>query len=179
MFGLVLTAVSLGLSNFAAAIGIGLSGVDSNLRLRVALVFGAFEAVMPLVGLVIGDHLAELLGASSRYFGGFLLIATGFYATMQASRSSAGESDHKRSLGQLIVTGAALSIDNLVVGFALGATRVSLVVAVPLIAIVSISLSLLGLELGDRLGSVVERRSGEVGGVVLILVGVAVVAGLF
>jgi putative Mn2+ efflux pump MntP len=90
-----------------------------------------------------------------------------------------GANDRGSVLGQLLVTGAALSIDNLVVGFALGTTNVSLVVAVPLIVIASVSLSLLGLELGNRLGSVVERRSGEVGGVVLILVGVAVAAGLF
>lgn len=178
MFRLVLTAVSLGLSNFAAAIGIGLSGVDANLRVRVALVFGAFEAAMPLLGLGIGSYLAEPLGGSSRYIGGFLLIATGVYTTMQARRIPPREPRRSDSLGLLLVTGAALSIDNLVVGFALGTTGVSLAVAVPLIAFVSVGLSLLGLELGDKLGTLVERRSGEVGGAVLMLVGVAVASGL-
>jgi putative Mn2+ efflux pump MntP len=51
---LVLTAVALGLSNLAASIRIGLSGVDANLRVRVAAVFGFFEATMPVVGLVLG-----------------------------------------------------------------------------------------------------------------------------
>jgi putative Mn2+ efflux pump MntP len=53
-----LVAVSLGLSNFAAAIGIGVSGVDARTRLRVGLVFGLFEAAMPLLGLLLGHGLA-------------------------------------------------------------------------------------------------------------------------
>jgi putative Mn2+ efflux pump MntP len=77
-----------------------------------------------------------------------------------------------------VLTGAALSIDNLVVGFALGTTKASLLLAIPLIAGVSIGLSMLGLELGNHLGAVVERRSGEVGGLALVAVGVAIVAGV-
>ena len=50
MLALLLVAVSLGLSNFAAAIAIGITGVDRRLRLRIALAFGVFEAGMPIAG---------------------------------------------------------------------------------------------------------------------------------
>ncbi len=43
MFALLLVAASLGLSNFAAAIGIGVSGVDTQTRLRVGIIFGIFD----------------------------------------------------------------------------------------------------------------------------------------
>jgi len=56
--GIILVAAALGLSNFAAAIGIGLSGVDGRLRIRVAIIFGFFETVMPLFGLLIGQRVA-------------------------------------------------------------------------------------------------------------------------
>jgi putative Mn2+ efflux pump MntP len=46
---LILVAVALGLSNFAASIGIGLAGVDAKLRLRIAVVFGAFETATPIL----------------------------------------------------------------------------------------------------------------------------------
>lgn len=71
-----------------------------------------------------------------------------------------------------------MSIDNLVVGFALGTDRVNLVVAAVTIAAVSVALSLLGLEIGGRLGERLGQRSELVGGVVLVLVGVAVASGL-
>jgi hypothetical protein len=48
MVALVLVAVSVGLSNFAAAISIGVSGIDARTRLRVGVIFGLFETSMPM-----------------------------------------------------------------------------------------------------------------------------------
>src|SRR5580704_4374709 len=50
VLALVLVALSLGLSNFAAAIGIGVVGTDARTRVRVGVVFGIFEAGMPVLG---------------------------------------------------------------------------------------------------------------------------------
>ena len=79
------------------------------------------------------------------------------------------------SLARLIVTGAALSVDNLVVGFALGAYDVNVLSAAVIFAVVGVGMSLAGLELGRWLGTGVERWSGEVGAAVLVVVGVAIV----
>ena len=54
MLALLLVALSLGLSNFAASVGIGVAGVDSRARLRVAAIFGIFETGMPVLGLLLG-----------------------------------------------------------------------------------------------------------------------------
>ena len=78
---------------------------------------------------------------------------------------------------RLIVTGAALSIDNLVVGFALGAYKVPLVVAAIVIAVVDFGMSFLVLEVGRRLGHSVEQWSAEVGAAVLVLVGILIATG--
>jgi len=59
--GLTWVGASLGLSNFAAAIGIGLRGTDRRTRIRTAIAFGLFEAAMPLVGLFMGEQLAGFL----------------------------------------------------------------------------------------------------------------------
>ena len=178
MFRLVLTAVALGLSNLAAAIGIGLAGIDTRLRVRVAFVFGAFEAGMPLLGLAIGRGAATPLGSAGRYIGGLLLVLTGLFNAWQSRRAGRQEGPRTHGIGPLVLTGAALSVDNLIVGFALGTTKTSILLAIPLIAAVSIGMSLIGLELGDRLGVLVEKRSGEVGGAVLVAVGLTVLFGL-
>ncbi len=65
MFGIILVAVALGLSNFAAAIGIGLSGVDGRLRICIAIIFGFFEAAMPLLGLLVGHRVADSIGSAA------------------------------------------------------------------------------------------------------------------
>ena len=96
VLALLLVALSLGLSNFAAAIGIGVTGVDAGTRLRVGLIFGVFEAGMPILGLLLGHSLAHVLGGAARWIGAGLLIATGAYAVLQShprpgpGRASAG-----------------------------------------------------------------------------------------
>jgi putative Mn2+ efflux pump MntP len=197
VLALVLVAVALGLANFAAAIGIGVSGVDSRTRWRVGIVFGLFEAGMPVVGLVLGRSLGDELGAASESVAGALLIATGGYALWHALRGP-GDRDSERegdrdgegsghtdeqipgaelSWRRLLLTGLALSLDNLAVGFSLGAEDVDLATAAAIIGAVSLGLSLVGLELGARIGERIGRRGEVLGAVVLIAVGIAVAAG--
>lgn len=204
MLALLLVAVSLGLSNFAASVGIGVAGLDGRTRLRVGLVFGAFETGMPIIGLLLGRGLAGALGGAAHWIGAGLLIATGLYALAQArhgagreadaDRADAGRADAGRAgadlvgadragaagqaFSRLLVTGLALSIDNLAVGFALGAYRVSFTVAAIVIGAVSVALSLVGLEIGARIGTRAGDRGEIIGGVVLIGVGVAIGAGV-
>jgi putative Mn2+ efflux pump MntP len=182
VFALLLVALALGLSNFAAALGIGISGVDGRARLRVGVVFGLFETGMPILGLALGHSLASTLGSDTRWIGAALLIATGAFGLVQSLRGGGGEDQAERGVRQpvsrLLVTGLALSVDNLAVGFALGAYRVDLAVAALVIGAVSVALSLLGLELGARIGAATGRRGEILGAAVLIGVGAAVAAGL-
>ena len=73
-----------------------------------------------------------------------------------------GARAHQR---RLLITGAALSIDNLAVGFAVGTLHVSLALAAIMIGVVSVAMSLIGLELGNRIGvrcgSETEENSSE------------------
>ena len=189
MFALLLVAVALGLSNFAAAIGIGIGGVQRGLRIRMAVVFGVFEAGMPLLGLALGDGVARHLGDAARYLGGAVLILVGCYACVQAIRegrrregaadpeASDGTAERQWRLGRMLLSGFALSVDNLAAGFALGAYHVSLGVAAVSFGIVSVVMSLAGLELGARLGTAFGTRSELAGGLVLIVVGAVMAAG--
>ena len=179
MVGLLLVGLSVGLSNFAGSIGIGLSGVDARTRIRVGIAFGLFEAGMPVIGLVVGAGLAHQLGGWGRYIGAALLVLTGGYTIWQGRQTEReGEAQSAMSNRTLMVTAVALSIDNLVVGFALGVYHVNIVLAAILLGVVSVGLSLLGLELGSRLGERVEGYAEEIGGGVLILVGLALASGV-
>jgi manganese efflux pump family protein len=209
MLALLLVAASVGLSNFAAAISLGVAGVDARTRLRVGLVFGAFESGMPVVGLLIGDNVAAQLGRTSRWIGGALLIGVGLYALVSSIRAhrahracdparggdpalagdpaEAGPENPAParsapagltgSTPQLLLSGLALSLDNLVVGFALGTYQVAILVSAIVIGAVSVGLSLVGLELGARLGGWAGERGDQLGGLILISVGAAVAAG--
>jgi putative Mn2+ efflux pump MntP len=183
VLALLLVALALGLPNFAASVGIGISGAGARTRLRIGLVFGLFETGMPVLGLLPGHRLARDLGDAAHWIGAALLILTGPYPVIQAARGRRDRdgADPGAASGPgtrpLLVTGTALSIDSLAVGFALGTYHLSLVVAVVVIGAVSVTLSLLGLELGDRPGARTGDRGGLPGGLVLIGVGIAAAAG--
>jgi manganese efflux pump family protein len=192
VIALLFAAVAVGLSNLAASIGIGVTGVTARTRLQVGLVFGVFEAGMPIVGLLIGHRIASDLGQAVRWPGAILLMivgASGLVRSLRDSRRRAadgpGESPHPplpagsqpRGLGRLLVSGFVLSLDNLVVGFALGTYQVGIVAGAILIGAVSVSMSLAGLELGGLLGRWVGDRGEQMSGVILILVGAAIAGG--
>jgi len=181
LLSLLLVSLSVGLSNFAGAIGIGLSGINARTRVRVGIAFGFFEALMPVIGLVVGHEVAGFFGQYGKYVGGAILILTGAYTIVQARFINVEEKTRTpRSLRteSLLVTALALSIDNLAVGFALAVYPVDIWLAAITFGVVSILMSLAGLELGHRLGKRAEAWSEEIGGTVLILVGIAIAAGV-
>ena len=204
VIALLLAAVAVGLSNLAASIGIGVTGVTARTRLQVALVFGVFEAGMPIVGLLIGQRIASDLGQAVRWPGAILLMLVGAFGLVRSVRDSrksgaAGpaESPHPADpepavhpaqpspgdppshLGRLLVSGFVLSLDNLVVGFALGTYNVGFLAGAILIGAVSVAMSLAGLELGGLLGRWAGQRSEQMSGLILILVGAAIAGGAF
>jgi len=181
VLALILVALSLGLANFAVAIGIGISGASARTRLQVGVIFGLFETGMPIAGLVLGRSLASTLGGAAHWISAGLLIATGAWTLAQAIRDSTPAADPApgdQRTWRLLITGLAISIDNLAVGFALGAFHVGLAVAAITIGAISVGLSLIGLELGARIGARAGQRGELLGAIVLIAVGAAIAAGL-
>jgi putative Mn2+ efflux pump MntP len=78
---------------------------------------------------------------------------------------------------RLVLAGLVLSLDNLTVGFALGAYHVRPLLAAAVIGTVSVALSVAGLLAGARLGRAAGRRSDVLAGLILIGAGAAVIAG--
>jgi putative Mn2+ efflux pump MntP len=209
VLALLLVAASVGLSNLAAAIGIGFGGVTARTRVRVALTFGIFEAGMPIIGLVIGAGVASGIGHVARWIGAAVLIGIGAITVIQAWRQPVeasqdappqpaeagrdeppqpaeprrdapppGQPHQTDSLGRLIISAFALSLDNLAAGFALGTMHIGVAEGAIVIGVVSVVLSLAGLELGGRIGAAAGRRGEQIGGAILVAVGVALAAGV-
>jgi manganese efflux pump family protein len=176
MVALLVVAVALGLNNFGASIAIGVSGVDRRTELKVATVFGLFDVVMPGTGMLIGDRLAGELGHAARWAGAGILAAAAVWGLVEALR---GDDDTPQVWHgwRLLVSGAALSLDDLAVGLALGTVRFPIVVAVIAFGVMSAVMSVIGVELGAKLGKAAGDHGEVVAAIVLICVAVAMAAG--
>ena len=170
MLALLVVAVALGLNNFGAAIAIGVGGVDRRTELKVATVFGLCDVVMPAAGMLIGTGLAGPLGSAARWAGAGILFATAVWGLIEALRGGDDDGGGPQAWHgwRLLVSGAALSLDDLAVGLALGTVRYSIVLAVALFGLMSFVMSIIGLKLGRKLGTAAGEH-GEVVGAVMLL----------
>ncbi len=173
--------VALGLDTLAVALGLGLGGLPRRRWLQVGLVFALFEGGMPVVGLLIGGSLSTVLGDWAGIAAGLLLIVLGGLSIREALGNDddaapvpgAEALDNRR----LLLTGLTVSLDELAVGFSLGVLRVPLGPALGYIALQAFALTALGLALGSRLGARLGPRAELASGVVLALLGLALLLG--
>jgi manganese efflux pump family protein len=174
----VFLGAAVGANNFAVALALGALGQTTR-RVRITAVFGAFEFLIPLIGLLIGRGAAVILAGAGRWIGAALLAGLALWTL----RSAAGGGDPER-LARRVTTyrglaalAAGLSIDNLLVGFALGLGSTAPLVLAGVIAAFAVGFTLIGLQLGSAGRRHLERPAQWAAGIILLVLALAVAAG--
>jgi putative Mn2+ efflux pump MntP len=150
--------------------------------LRMAFLFGLFQAAMPLIGWLGTAHFSQYLEAVDHWIA-FGLLA--FIGGKMVWESFHGEDEEHQIFNPLklrtqLLLAVATSIDALAVGISMAClsyTRIEqLTVPLFIIGMGSVLFSLLGYWLGVRFGKAIARRLKPelVGGIVLIFIGVKV-----
>lgn len=170
----------LALDTFAIASALGMAGLAPRDRLRVSLVFTAFEAGMPIAGLLIGRAAGSFLGAWAGY-GGILFL---FIAGLVLLRPGKDESEETRRLRLLsharglaiIDLGLSISVDELTIGLSAGLLGLSILLTVTWIGVQAFAAAQVGLRVGARLGEETRERAEWVAGVMLIALAIVLLA---
>jgi putative Mn2+ efflux pump MntP len=172
----VVLGAAIAANNLVVALALGALG-QAPRRWRIAGVFGAFEFAVPLIGLLIGRGLSSPLAEAGRWIGAVLLTALGLLTLRPDGDDDERLAERATTVGGLVGLAAGLSLDNLLVGFALGLGDVSPLLVAAVIACFSVSFTLVGLELGAAGRRHWERPARVAAGVALVAVGLAVGAG--
>ena len=149
-------------------------------RLRMAFLFGFFQALMPLIGWLGISWFSRQLEAYDHWIAFVLLAFIGGNMIREAFSPEEEQHFNPHRLRTQLLLAVATSIDALAVGISfacMGYRHLSqLMVPLPIIAVVSFLFSLLGTRLGLRFGGPLARRlkPGILGGVILILIGVKI-----
>ncbi len=172
--------VPLALDTFALAAALGMAGLDRRDRLRVSLVFTAFEAGMPILGVLIGRAAGSFLGAWAGYGGiAFLFLAGAFLLRPGKHEDDEGRRlrllAHARGLA-IIDLGLSISVDELTIGLSAGLLGLSILLVVAWIAIQAFVAAQVGLRVGARLGEEIRERSEQLAGAILIIVALVLLA---
>jgi putative Mn2+ efflux pump MntP len=166
--------VPLGLDTFAVAAALGIAGLKAQDRLRVSLLFTAFEVGMPLVGFFGGRLVGNVAGNAADYLAILVLIALGVY--MVWPKRDEGEEERLGLLGRTrglaaIGLGISISMDELAIGFTIGLLRFSIFLVVILIGVQTFVVTQLGIRLGERVGEGVREGAERLAGVALATLG--------
>ncbi len=175
LFALILP---LGLDTFAVAAALGMVGVPPPRRLRISLLFTAFEAGMPLIGLALGAPLGHALGAAANYAAIGVLLAFGLHTLLT---SDDNEEQRLARLAEMhgpgaLLLGVSISLDELAIGFTLGLLRVPGGLVIALIALQTFIVTQLGLRLGSRLSDRLREGTERLAGAALTGLGIALLA---
>ncbi|MFL6143216.1 MAG: manganese efflux pump MntP family protein [Labedaea sp.] len=161
----------LSLDNFRVSIALGTVPFGLKRAVQVALVFGLWDAIMPLVGLLIGREIGESVGNVAELVGAAALGGYGLYLVITALRNpEPDQMDHPWALFGIPLT---LSLDNLFAGASLGILGLSPWFSAAAFGLVTAAMSLAGLLLGRTAAHLIPIRADLLSGVTLIIAAVA------
>ena len=185
-FEFVLTSIFLGIGlamdAFSVSLANGLSQPDMKKKKQfyIALVFAAFQAIMPLIGWFCVSTVAnkfEMFEKFIPWIALILLLYIGGGMIKDGIKNNPSENNCTGAIGfcALIVQGIATSIDALSVGFTISGYNALMAVACALIiASVTFVICMAGVSIGKRCGTRFSGKSAVLGGAILVFIGLEI-----
>ncbi|MHB1314782.1 MAG: manganese efflux pump MntP [Christensenellales bacterium] len=169
---LLFIAMGLSMDAFAVALCKGLSMKTAQYKNAglIALFFGGFQALMPLLGYFLGTRFAKYVTSVGPIIAFGLLLLIGVKMIIESRKGEEG-CNCSLKISELLYLAAATSIDALAVGVSFAFLKVDIAFSVLLIGSVTFALSFLGALLGCRLGMRFAAKAELAGGLVLIFIG--------
>ena len=160
---LFLLGVGLSMDAFAVSVckGLGMRKLNKKQALIIGLYFGGFQALMPLIGWLLGSQFQQYITSIDHWIAFILLGFIGGKMMVEAVREWNEEEtvevmdapiDHKN----MFVLAVATSIDALAVG------------------ITTMVLSIIGVIVGNFFGGRYKSKAEFIGGLILVLLGLKI-----
>ncbi|MET0956345.1 MAG: manganese efflux pump MntP family protein [Cryobacterium sp.] len=175
LWALLFIALGVSADAFAVALTKGLHMRRFDLRhaLVIAVTFGLFQAVMPLIGWLLGSQFAQYIEGFDHWIAFGLLGLVGgkmLWEAFTADEDAERDTD-TLNVRELMVLAIATSIDALAVGVTLAFLPVSILGAVGLIGATTLVVAFLGVLIGRRVGARFGKPAEIAGGLILVFIG--------
>jgi manganese efflux pump family protein len=171
--------VSIGLSfdSFAVSVcsGLSLPQIKFMQAAKIAFFMAVFQAVMPLIGWLVGNSMKSLIEPIDHWIAFGLLGLIGSKMLIESfSKPEEREIKNPLDLKVILMLSLATSIDALAIGFGFATLLSKILCAVLIIGSVTFIASMLGILLGKRTSSSINRYAEITGGLILIFIGVKI-----
>lgn len=162
---------------FAVSIGKGLSVPKTTARqaLCCGLWFGGFQALMPLLGWLLGSSFASLVQSVDHWIAFGLLALIGGNMIREALSSCEGDMpDSSFGFRAMLLLAIATSIDALAAGVSFAFMDVNIWLSIAIIGATTFVFSVVGLKIGNLVGCRFHKGAEILGGLILIGIGIKI-----
>lgn len=175
-FTLFTIAVGLSMDAFAVAICKGLAMKKITLRkaLIIGLWFGGFQALMPLIGFLLGVQFQSKITSIDHWIAFVLLCFIGINMIREACSKEEENTSDSLAFKDMLLLAGATSIDALAVGVTFSFLQVAILPAVTFIGLTTLVLSMSGVKIGNVFGTRYKSRAEVAGGIILIVMGIKI-----
>ena len=178
-FEIFLTGVGLAMDAFAVSIckGIKMPRLKKLRIIIIAVFFGGFQMLMPLIGWLLGSQLVDYIAAFDHWISFALLAFIGGKMAIESFKNDECECgcgcDDKLDVKELFMLAIATSIDALAVGIVFSTEKdLNIVPSIGIIGAVTFVLCALGVIIGNKFGSKFKSKAELAGGLVLVGIGI-------
>lgn len=181
-FNIVLTSLSMSVDamTVSAVDSIQEKNMKKTKSILIALVFGLFQFIMPIIGYFIGYSFKDILEAYIPWIAFSLLTLLSIKSLIDwikdRKKKDEGEEVNKKiSILEILVQGISTSIDALCIGFVyLNLNIVNAMIVFSIIGITTFLLSLLTSLFGNLLANKLEKWAGLIAAIVFLAVGLKI-----
>lgn len=176
LYELFIVAVSLSMDAFAVSVCKGLSVGRPKWWhcLTCGVWFGGFQALMPLLGWMLGVRFQAVIASVDHWVAFVLLGLIGFNMVREALSGEEEELDCSFGIRAMFLLALATSIDALAVGVTFAFLKVPILQAVTLIGLTTLVLSCLGVKIGSVFGNRFQAKAELAGGIILMVMGLKI-----
>ena len=161
---------------FAVAIckGLAMKKLSWKKALIIGLWFGGFQALMPTIGYLLGTRFESYVTAIDHWIAFVLLALIGANMVKESFSKEEESSNDAVDFKTMFLLAIATSIDALAVGVTYAFLQVRIVPAVSFIGVITFTLSIVGVKIGNVFGLKYKTKAELTGGIILIVMGVKI-----
>lgn len=176
MLEIFLLAFALSMDAFAVSIGLGVKSQNfsKSLAFKVALLFGFFQALMPLFGYLASIGLGTFITSIDHWIAFALLGVIGGKMLYESFQEGTEDEITVITNKVLLMLAIATSIDAMAAGFTLNLIDVNPFLSMLIIGVVTFVFSFLGVFIGTKGGTFLEDKAEKIGGIILIGIGLKI-----
>lgn len=176
IFEIIVIGMGLAMDAFAVSVCKGLSMKKMNWKnaIIIALYFGIFQAIMPVIGFFFGTTFSSFVSSVDHWITFILLAIIGGNMINDSSDDELEKRNDNVDIKTMLLLAIATSIDALAVGITFAFLKANLVQSIIIIGLITFVISITGVKIGNKFGDKFQNKAELIGGIILIIIGLKI-----